>query len=193
MYPQRYTVFDAFDFIPPIDVSYFYDNPGWLIGFGTVVLGVVAWELLVYYKRRRRERIFGKMLKERIAAREMAQTNGSEELSFSPDLDDVDLGELSETCSLLSTWESSQLAPDEEDHMRERSAHHAREWLTREISLGNIHPLTQSHVYNLLYSLKNAETKITAFRESENLHATNTQKIADGRPKPRYKLIIQKD
>lgn len=192
MYPQRYTVFDAFDFVPPIDVEYFYDNPEWFVGVGVVVLAIVAWEVTVYFKRRRRERIFDKMLKERIAARELAQQPSQPPLSFSPDLDDVDLGELSETCALLSTWESDQLATDEEDHMRERSAHHAREWLTREISLGNIHPLAQSHVYNLLYSLKNAETKIAQLRESESIQTSKMITVNDGRPKPRYKLIIPK-
>lgn len=191
MYPQRPSFFD---FLPTIDKQFLLDN-AW-IGWTLLTLAglVVVWEVWAYVNRRRREKLFDQKLQERIAARAASMQHAVEPVDFFNEGDTEDLEkEMVATKHMLATWESSELSSAERDHMRERSAFHAREWLSREIELGDIHPLHQSHMYNLLYSLRDAETQIAALRETQELQKAVSPRLSDGRAKPRVKLIVPKD
>lgn len=190
MYPHRPSLFD---FFPTIDKQFLLEN-AW-IGWTILTLAglVIVWEVWAHFSRRRREKLFDQKLQERIAARSSSMQNAIEPVDFYNDGDTEDLEEeMVATKHMLATWESAELSPNERDHMRERSAFHAREWLSRQIELGDIHPLHQSHMYNLLYSLRDAETQIVALRETQELQKVVRPRLGDGSTKPRFKLIVPK-
>lgn len=179
------------DLLSPKDWPYEL-NSYWL--GSTLIVAVAAvclWELFVYLRAIRREKKFDTKLQERIAARmNYVYVDNHKDYSFEDTTTDDDS---TVTLTLINTWENADLSASEQDHMRERSAHHAREWLTREIETGDIHPVAQSHMYNLLYSLRNAETQLSALRETTRLAEESKHRLGDNRKKPRVKLIIEKE